>query len=107
LNENHLTSTDIDLVVSGMNGNAGTDVYYLDVINNLFTKTPVAVFKNLCGEYHTASAFGLWLSANILKRQVVPEVCLFNANKPLKTENILLYNHFAGQQHSLMLVSGI
>lgn len=105
--ENHLTAADIDLVVAGMNGNAISDVHYLNVINTLFAMTPVAVFKNLCGEYHTASAFGLWLSANIIKRQWVPEVCLFNANRPLKTENILLYNHFAGQQHSIMLLSKV
>ncbi|MEI6853316.1 MAG: beta-ketoacyl synthase N-terminal-like domain-containing protein [Bacteroidota bacterium] len=107
LEENQLRLEDIDLIVAGMNGNAKGDVYYLDVINNLFANTPVAVFKNLCGEYHTASAFGMWLSANIIKRQFVPEVCLFNAHKPSKIKHVLLYNHFAGQQHSLMLLSKI
>jgi hypothetical protein len=67
----------------------------------------VAGFKNLCGEYHTASAFGLWLASNIIKHQIVPEVCMFKGNSPSSIKNIILYNHFAGQQHSLMLVSEI
>jgi 3-oxoacyl-[acyl-carrier-protein] synthase II len=105
LEENHLNASDISLVLAGINGNIETDVYYHDVINTMFDKTPVAGFKNLCGEYHTASAFGLWMASNIIKRQTVPEVCMLNGNAPAGVKNILLYNHFAGQQHSLMLVS--
>ena len=105
LNENHLTNTDIDLVVAGMNGDNNTDVYYHGVINNSFSNTPVAVFKNLCGEYHTASAFGLWLASNIIKHQLVPPVSMYKGEVPSGIKHILLYNHYAAQQHSLMLVS--
>ena len=105
LNENNLTNTDIDLLVAGLNGNNRTDIHYHDVINNTFSNTPVVVFKNLCGEYHTASAFGLWLASNIIKHQVVPPVCMYNSHAPSGIKHLLLYNHYAAQQHSLMLIS--
>jgi 3-oxoacyl-[acyl-carrier-protein] synthase II len=107
LEENQLKASDISLMVAGINGNAETDWYYHEVIESMFGTTPVAGFKNLCGEYHTASAFGLWLASNIIKRQSVPEVCMCKGIAPAGAKNILMYNHYAGQQHSIMLVSGI
>ena len=59
------------------------------------------------GEYHTASAFGFWLAANIIKRQFVPEVCLARGNAPDEVKHVVLYNHYAGEQHSVMILKWI
>ncbi|MEI6124549.1 MAG: 3-oxoacyl-ACP synthase [Bacteroidota bacterium] len=106
LSQNGLALSGIDLMVGGMNGDTESDAWYHTTKNHLFANKPLAGFKNLCGEYHTASAFGLWLSANILKNQWVPPVCLVQGDAPAKIKNILLYNHVAGKQHSLMLLQG-
>ncbi len=105
LEEHNLTEEDIDLLVMGTNGNQETDIYYQQIHSSLFPNTSVASFKHLCGEYYTASAFGLLLAANILKRQTVPTVCQFKGDKPSNIRNIILYNHYAGDQHSVMLLS--
>lgn len=107
LKDNNLSTSDIDLVVTGLNGNSQTDAIYHDVINELFEKQPVAAFKHLCGEYYTASAFGLWLASNILKKQRIPGIALYKGASPKDIRRILLYNHYAGDQHSIMLITAI
>ena len=74
LAKNNLTTAEIDLLIAGYNGDVTFDGIYQDVTDHFFKNTPVAYFKHLCGEYHTASAFAFWLGANILKQQYLPEV---------------------------------
>jgi len=105
LKENNLSASDIDLVVAGLNGNRQTDAIYHSLLNELFKNQPVAGFKHLCGEYHTASAFGLWLASNILKKQRIPQVALYKGAAPKDIRHILFYNHYAGEQHSIMLIT--
>ena len=83
------------------------DQVYNDVRNQLFMKKPQAWFKHLCGEYQTASSFGLWLAAMILKNGQVPETVLLDGTPPIKLRNILIYNHYRNLDHSLMLVSSV
>ncbi len=105
LTENNLTAADINLIAAGYNGNEKTDIWYHSVIADLFEDHPVAAFKHLCGEYYTASAFGLWLASTIIKKQRIPGIALFKGNEPKDIRRILLYNHYAGEHHSLMLIS--
>ena len=107
LKDNNLSASNIDLVVAGLNGNSQTDAIYHSVLNELFTNQPVAAFKHLCGEYHTASAFGLWLASNILKKQRIPQVALFKGEPPKDIRSILFYNHFSEAQHTLMLLDNV
>ena len=105
LDRNHLTFSDIDLLLCGFNGDFNLDSIYTDVIGHLFRKTAVGYFKHLCGEYHTASAFALWLASNILKRQFIPDVIRLNEIKANTVKNILIYNHYRNTNHSLILLS--
>lgn len=100
-----LNVSDIDLVVLGINGDNRNDHYYYDFAESLFPGTPLAWYKHLCGEYHTSSAFALWLAANILKRQVVPEAIHLNSTNRNPVKNILIYNHYYNVNHSFVLVS--
>lgn len=104
-NNNQLDFSDIDLIVPGINGDEGFDKIYYEVLEKYFQEKPIAYFKHLCGEYHTASAFGLWLASNILKNKTIPEAVKlnnFNGNPP---QRILIYNHYRNINHSLILLS--
>jgi 3-oxoacyl-(acyl-carrier-protein) synthase len=102
---NNMSPTDIDLLITGVNGDTATDGIYREVTEQIFTSVPVAYFKHLCGEYHTASAFALWLGANILKRQFIPEVIKLTKATSPSVSNILIYNHYRNTNHSLILLS--
>lgn len=104
LERNGLTADDINLLILGRNGDIRFDPIYKDVAAELFPTTPSCGFKHLCGEYMTASSFSVWLASRILKEQTVPAV-LGVTNEPKSLKNILLYNHYMGINHSLILLS--
>ncbi len=81
-----LSAQDIDLVVMGMNGDPLTDVYYKHLLKGMFDKKPVAGFKHLCGEYDTASSFALWLAAQVIHKQQIPDWVRANEYKPGQTK---------------------
>jgi 3-oxoacyl-[acyl-carrier-protein] synthase II len=98
---------DVDLLITGVNGDRKNDELYYQLGKKVFKGTPLAWYKHLCGEYSTSTGFALWLAANILKRQEVPQVVLLDGNKPSKLKNILIYNHFRQINHSLILLSAL
>ena len=105
LTQNNLNLSEIDLVLQGFNGDLQYDSIYYYLAENIFNNNNIAYFKHLCGEYHTASAFGLWLAAKVISNQFVPEIVKFNSFKTNKIENILIYNHWRNTDHSLILIS--
>jgi 3-oxoacyl-[acyl-carrier-protein] synthase II len=107
LEKNGKRISDIDLVITGVNGDPSNDKVYDDLRDILFAGKPQAAYKHLCGEYQTASSFGLWLAAMILKNGRVPEVVRLPGETPGTIRNILLYNHYRDLEHSLMLASAI
>jgi 3-oxoacyl-[acyl-carrier-protein] synthase II len=95
LAEQGIAWKDIDLVVTGRNGDVGDDALY-----DFFKKDiPQTSFKQYCGEYPTATAFGLWLTSHILHQQRVPGM------EGLKPRRILLYNHYQQTHHAAYLLS--
>ena len=104
LSENDLSVQDIDLLVLGNNGDVVYDDYYNVLSEALFSETPQVYYKHLCGEFNTASSFGLWLASKILKTQSVPDVVCLNELKTSKLKTVLLYNQYRGQNHSFTLV---
>jgi 3-oxoacyl-[acyl-carrier-protein] synthase II len=100
-----LKISDIDLVLLGNNGDLKFDYIYDEVRNNYFDHTLHCYYKHLCGEYFTSTAFALWLAANILKKQSIPELIKINNEKPERIKNILIYNHYRNIDHSFILVS--
>ena len=105
LGKHGLSVKDIDLVLLGLNGDSVYDPGRLEFANHFFPGKALGWYKHLCGEYHTATGFGLYLAANILKRQVYPEILHLNTLEPVKLKNILVYNHFRNVNHSFMLVT--
>ena len=107
LTENALKIDDIDLVITGRNGDTRNDELYKNLGNTLFRSSSLANYKHLCGDYSTSSSFALWLAANIVKKGVVPEVAIEKNISSTAPKRILVYNHYQNKYHSLMLVSAI
>ncbi|MCV9389445.1 beta-ketoacyl synthase chain length factor [Reichenbachiella ulvae] len=102
LSKHQLSTKDVSLMI-GANGDIRTDHWYHDLISERFSNQSVYTFKHLVGEYHTTAGFALWLASELLNRDTVPAVLLYQGAH-VGTEHLLIYNHFKGKQHSLILV---
>lgn len=114
--------TDIDAVIIGKNDDIGYQDYYSGLLSGFSPEISVIHYKHLVGEYNTASAFGFWLAADILKKQEIPEAVLLSgalqtssaggtairgaAYRGAAIRNVLLYNQWRGMDHSFVLLSG-
>ena len=105
LEANKLKISDIDAIVLGFNGDIEFDDYYKILSENSFKNLPQAYYKHLSGEYNTASAFGLWVGAKIIKTQEIPEIIRVNNLEKPAYKTILLYNQYKGIDHSFTLIS--
>jgi len=106
LNDQEINIADIDLVITGNNGDTKNDKIYEVLKKSILVNRPIAQFKHLCGEYPTASSFALYLAANLIKNTQAP-AWLFAVGKSenVKPKKILIYNHYQTIHHSLFLVS--
>ena len=89
--------TDIDLILLGRCGNDKYD-WLMNEVAASFSKSTLA-FKDLCGEYSTASSYAVWLASMAIKRGFVPG----QSNQP-GIKNVLIYNHYFNQHHSVILL---
>jgi 3-oxoacyl-[acyl-carrier-protein] synthase II len=96
---------DIDLVITGKNGDLKNDKIYFQLSQSVFSHAALVNYKHLCGEYPTSSAFALWLASGMIKKEEVPLVVIERNSKNVKPKKVLIYNHYFNVYHSLMLVS--
>ncbi len=104
LQENGVALEELDLVVMGNNGDVEFDGFYNILGEGLFKDIPQGYYKHLCGEFNTASAFGVWLASKILRTGQVPEIVKLNDKSISNPKNVLLYNQYRGENHSLVLL---
>lgn len=96
---------DIDLVILGMNGDADFDGIYKDFAGNYPDPSAgIALYKHLCGEYYTSTAFALWAAKTILETRAVPETMVYKKTARKSIDRILIYNHFRNKEHSFIIV---
>jgi hypothetical protein len=100
-----LRADDIDLVITGRNGDETNDAVYDSLQEGSFIHNTVINYKSLCGEYPTAVSFAMWLAARILHGGKVPAILGYSGNKQIK--RVLIYNNYLGIHHSLILLSAI
>lgn len=93
---------DIDVIITGKNGDVENDATYETLSSSLFSGKQVINYKHLCGEYPTASAYALWLGSAIINEGKVPR-SLGQSNDPVK--RLLIYNHYQHTHHALFLLS--
>lgn len=104
LKENNLSIPDIDMLVLGNNGDVVYDKYYDELSTGVFKTIQQIYYKHLCGEFNTASSFGVWLASKILKTNTLPGVVKLNNIKDSNFKTILLYNQYRGENHSFTLL---
>jgi 3-oxoacyl-[acyl-carrier-protein] synthase II len=102
LSEQQVAIADIDLIITGKNGDVVGDGIYTELEQSIFKNKTTINYKHLCGEYPTATSFALWLAANIIKSGQIPASFEQSGNKVKK---ILIYNHSQQAHHSLFLLS--
>jgi len=105
LNHHSITCNDIELVITGKNGDNRSDQIFDQLAQSIFSKNQTVNYKNLCGEYPTSSAFALWMAAHIIKSETIPEILEYGGPVEKKIKRILIYNHYQGIHHSLFLIS--
>lgn|SRR5690554_2049631 len=108
LKKHQLSNEDIDAVILGNNGDTNFDNYYTEA-ENVFLNSEKVYFKHLFGEFHASPSIGLWVAAQIIKQQQVPEVLYKNvpSTKKKRYNNVLIYTQYRGKDHSLMLLKNV
>jgi 3-oxoacyl-(acyl-carrier-protein) synthase len=102
LNACSLTVNDVDLLLSGKNGDMVGDET-AGAIEDMFLSSSLAVYKHLCGEFPVASSFAVWLAARMLQEKYIPDIvkCRDSGRKLM---NVLIYNPYFSTHHSLILL---
>ncbi len=103
LKRNGYSSSDIDIVLMGRNGDKSYDVLYDKIESSLFEENAVIDYKLLSGEYDTSASFAMWFGAEIIKANRIPEFIQAD-NYPENIKTVLIYNQFRGVNHSLILL---
>lgn len=96
---------DVDLVITGKNGDYAFDKIYDQLAQTVFGNSSQVNYKHLCGEYPTASSFAFWLAANIIKSGKVPALLGQKNGTAGTIKRVLVYNHYMNMHHSLFLLS--
>lgn len=102
VSRNGLKAEDIDVLVSGKNGDSRFIDYYT-AAEEMLAHADLLAYKHLSGEYRTSSSFALWLAMNYLNGNEVNPMYVLKAGSAKKTA--LIYTNFMGNQHSFILVS--
>ena len=107
LASNHISINDIDVVLSGENGDANYAIAYQQ-FHALFANAQITYFKHLCGEYDTSVSFACYVASEILLTQKVPDTLLYPETKRQKAEKsiryVLIYNNYFQLNQSLILM---
>lgn len=96
---------DIDLIITGRNGDARHDNIFDQLNQTIFRDNVQVNYKHLCGEYPTSSSFALWMAANILKTGSIPPALHSGLAMEKAIKKVLIYNHSHNIHHSLLMLS--
>lgn len=95
--ENSISVDDIDLLVTGRNGNKENNKVYDDFENIFNMKDKSESYKDIFGESFTTSAYSVCYAYECLKKGITP--------LGRKVKNVLLYNQYENKDHSLILLT--
>lgn len=104
LAEHGLQWTDIDLFITGENGDNRFLPYYNRIAAEIPAKSHRLAFKHICGEFDTAAGFALWQATQVLSEQEIPEISFLRKGSVDKIRRILIYNNYYGKQHAFYLL---
>jgi hypothetical protein len=93
----------IDLMLSGENGDSRLLNYYTSLEGLMSSDTTIARYKHAFGEFQTVPALALWLACKVLQSQRIPEHFVKRKSTD-SLRRILICNNYQGKQHGFMLV---
>lgn len=98
--------SDVDAVLTGINGDETCDKAYLEETKALFGDKPILRYKHLFGESFTASGLGFYVGAHCLNVGVIPsQLFVSQQNMSIdKPKCILLFNRSDGKDYTLTLI---
>ena len=101
---------DVNLVMTGKNGNPENDKCYSETLHFIMPNVPQIHYKHIFGENFTSSALGVYAASHCLNQGYVPhflyeDASQFSQNKKIK--NIILFNQMNGQEYSFVLLKAI
>ena len=88
----------------GLSGDKDHDKYLTEILS-LIKNSTTAQFKNLCGEYYTASAFAIWTANKIIENQKIPDTLKINTISKSNVNSILIVNGYQGINYSFTLIT--
>ena len=105
LNSEH-TFADIELILTGINGNSKNDAVYEQMVLPLFDAKLCHTYKDIFGELFTAPALGLYALTRCYDKKAIPSY--WNPNNIAfgeKGKVSLLLNHWNGTSWSIILLT--
>lgn len=93
----------IDLVMTGNNGDMDSDAFTASVLNAGFQKSIHGIYKHLSGEFDTAASFGLWFASRIMREGKIPGYARLNQVER-EIRQIMIYHHDGFRNHSFILL---
>lgn len=103
LSRHNLTFEDIDVVFTGEDGDPSIESMY-DFIPAGILK---GVYKKLCGEYFTASAYGFYVVAEVLKHNVLPAHLSSDGKERRGLKRILFVDSWMGRSYTFAMMSRV
>ena len=99
-------SSEIDLLMLGNAGDQLKDSCYTALHDHLGALT-AALFKTAVGDYSTSVGPAMWIGYNAIINQSIHPDIQINATLTHDINTVLIYNHFRGNNHSLILLRGV
>jgi 3-oxoacyl-(acyl-carrier-protein) synthase len=100
-----ITLSDIDVTLMGFSGDVDFDAKLQELLPVIEKESVAASYKNVCGEYHTASAFAMWTATKLIEKQQLPRVLAISDKTPSKIKYVLIINQYLGINYSFTLLS--
>ena len=94
----------VGLLLLGLSGDSRFDGR-LRALASRHPQVPQGIYKHLCGEFHTAAAFGLWAGCGMLEAGGVPEAYRSNRAPERPLRHVLMVSGAADTEYSLVLLS--
>jgi 3-oxoacyl-[acyl-carrier-protein] synthase II len=104
LKKSGIDKNDIDLIILGRCGDEKFDSILNEVSKTFHSKSAQVNYKNLCGEYSTTSSFALWIATMAMRKNFIPKEIIDAESVRFPIKNVLIYNHYLNQHHSLLLL---
>jgi len=93
-------------LLAGASGDVMHDQFINRLCDAIFNQAVQLKFKHLCGEYCTASSFGVWMGASVLRKQQIPPVARANQTAaPSSIKTVLIVNQYMARNYSFVLLA--